>query len=185
MAATDREGGYLEEVISIRFHTKVTKGGRKLTCAALAAVGDGQGKVGIGHGKATGVPMAIEKAAKEARGQMVQVNLVGDTVSHEAVGRHGAARILLKPASPGTGVKAGGTVRAILQVAGVHNVLSKAFGNTNPVNIAKATMDALTQMRSVAEVEKLRGVKVHLSHPQAARPARQTTEPATQTEDTE
>jgi len=171
MARREQEGSGLEEVIAIRFHTKVTKGGRKLSVAALVAVGDGKGKVGLGYGKASGVPMAIEKASKEARSSMISVNLVGDTIAHEALGRHGAARVLLKPASRGTGVKAGGTVRAILQVLGVHNVLSKVFGNTNPVNVAKATMQALRQMQSVAEVERLRGVTLQTFHPQAEREA--------------
>jgi len=171
MARREQEGSGLEEVIAIRFHTKVTKGGRKLSVAALVAVGDGKGKVGLGYGKASGVPMAIEKASKEARSSMISVNLVGDTIAHEALGRHGAARVLLKPASRGTGVKAGGTVRAILQVLGVHNALSKVFGNTNPVDVAKATMQALRQMQSVAEVERLRGVTLQTFHPQAEREA--------------
>jgi len=166
MARREQESGVLEEVIAIRFHTKVTKGGRKLSVAALVAVGDGNGKVGLGYGKASGVPQAIEKANKEARATMVRVNLIGDTIAQEALGRHGAARVLLLPASPGTGVKAGGTVRAILQVLGVHNVLSKVFGNTNPVNVAKATMKALAEMQSVEEVERLRGVRLHVFHPQ-------------------
>jgi len=179
MRERDRESGVLEEVIAIRFHTKVTKGGRKLTVAALVAVGDGKGSVGLGYGKASGVPMAIEKAGKEARSRMRRINLVGDTIAHEVMGRHGAARVLLRPASPGTGVKAGGTVRAILQVAGVHNVLSKIFGNSNPVNVAKATMKALTEMVSVSEVEARRGVKVRLFHPQA----RRLSEPAPEAEE--
>jgi small subunit ribosomal protein S5 len=166
MARREQESGVLEEVIAIRFHTKVTKGGRKLSVAALVAVGDGSGKVGLGYGKAGGVPQAIEKANKDARASMVKVHLVGDTIAQEAVGRHGAARVLLIPASPGTGVKAGGTVRAILQVLGVHNVLSKVIGATNPVNVAKATMKALERMQSVAQVERLRGVKLHMFHPQ-------------------
>jgi ribosomal protein S5 len=112
------------------------------------------------------VPLAIEKANKEARANMIKVNRVGDTIAHEGLGRHGAARVLLLPATPGTGVKAGGTVRAILQVLGVRNVLSKIFGNTNPINVAKATMKALQQMQSVAEVERLRGVKLQMFHPQ-------------------
>ena len=166
MARREQDSGALEEVIAIRFHTKVTKGGRKLSVAALVAVGDGNGKVGLGYGKASGVPLAIEKAGKEARASMIKVNRVGDTIAHEALGRHGAARVLLLPATPGTGVKAGGTVRAILQVLGVHNVLSKVFGNTNPVNVAKATMKALEQMQSVAQVERMRGVKLQMFHPQ-------------------
>ncbi len=163
--------GIIEEVIGIFFHTKVTKGGRNLTCAALVALGDGKGKLGLGYGKAAGVPMAIEKAGKEAKRQMVRITMVGDTVAHEVRGKHGAARVLLRPASPGTGVKAGGTVRALMSVAGIHNVLSKVFGNTNPLNVAKATMNALTSMRSLEEVKRLRGVDVRLFHPQV-RPER-------------
>ncbi|MCK4284222.1 MAG: 30S ribosomal protein S5 [Candidatus Brocadiae bacterium] len=170
MRYSEQEAGVLEEVIAIRFHTKVTKGGRKLTCAALVTVGDGRGKVGLGYGKARSVPMAIEKGTKEARAQMKDINLVGDTVAHEVTGRHGSARVFLKPATQGTGVKAGKTTRAILQVAGVHNVLSKLYGNSNPMNVAKATMNALEQMNSVEEVEKLRGVRVRLFHPQAREP---------------
>jgi small subunit ribosomal protein S5 len=160
----------LEEVITIRFHTKVTKGGRNLSVGVLVAVGNGKGKLGLGYGKARGVPAAIEKANKEAQANMVKVNLVGDTVAHEIFGEHGSARVLLKPASPGTGVKAGGTVRSIMQVAGVHNVLSKVYGPTNPINVAKATMNALTTMRSKAEIERLRGVEIELSHPQMNQP---------------
>jgi len=163
MAIREQEGGLQEEVIAIRFHTKVTKGGRKLSVAALVAVGDG----------AAGVPQAIEKGSKEARASMVSVRMVGDTIAHECLGRHGAARVLLKPASPGTGVKAGSTVRAILQVLGVHNVLSKVFGNTNPVNVAKATMAALTQMDSIETVERLRGVELQAFHPQRDKLGRQ------------
>lgn len=169
MAKREQEGAFIEEVIGIYFHTKVTKGGRNLTCAALVAVGDGNGKVGLGYGKARGVPLAIEKATKEARDGMVQVSLVGDTVAHEVKGRHGAARVLLRPARPGTGVKAGATVRSVLWAAGIHNVLSKVFGNTNPINVAKATVNALTSLRSREEVERLRGVDVRLFHPQAKR----------------
>ena len=168
MARRDQEAGLLDEVITIRFHTKVTKGGRNLSCAALVAVGDGKGMVGLGYGKAKGVPMAIEKASKEARSNLFKVCLVGDTIAHEIVGKFKAARVLLKPATPGTGVKTGGTVRAIMQVLGVHNVLSKIFGPTNPVNVARATMQALAGLRSVAEVERLRGCKVRLFHPQVA-----------------
>lgn len=167
MTRTERESGLLEEVIGIYFHTKVTKGGRNLSVAALVAMGDGNGKVGLGYGKAAGVPMAIEKAGKEARARMAKIEMVGDTVAHEALGCHGAARVLLMPASPGTGVKAGGTVRAIMTVAGIRNVLSKVRGNTNPINVAKAAMDALEQMRSLDEVRDLRGVDVQLFHPQA------------------
>jgi small subunit ribosomal protein S5 len=169
MAHTQVEGGPAEEVISIRYHTKVTKGGRNLSCAALVAVGDGEGRVGLGYGTAKAVPMAIEKGSKEARKRMVRVNLLGDTIVHEVVGKYKAATVLLRPAGPGTGIKAGATVRAIMRVVGVHNVLSKVFGNTNAVNLAKATMNALTQLRSVQETERLRGCAVNLFHPQVRR----------------
>jgi small subunit ribosomal protein S5 len=158
--------GLLEEVITIRFHTKVTKGGRNLSVGVLVAVGNGKGKVGLGYGKARGVPAAIEKAAKDAQGQMVTIHTIGDTIGHEVRGRHGSASVLLMPASPGTGVKAGSTVRSILQVAGVHNVLTKVYGPTNPINVAKATMKALESIRSKSEVEKLRGVEIEINHPQ-------------------
>jgi len=168
MREKETEGGLLEEVIGIYFHTKVTKGGRNLSCAALVAVGDGKGRLGLGYSKARGVPMAIEKSTKDARSHMVQISMVGDTIAHEAMGEHNASRVWLKPASPGTGVKAGRTVRALMRVMGVHNVLSKVFGNTNPINLAKATMDALTQMRSLEEVRRLRRPDVRLFHPQGA-----------------
>ncbi|MHC4479434.1 MAG: 30S ribosomal protein S5 [Planctomycetota bacterium] len=169
MAKRDEESGVIEEVIGIYYHTKVTKGGRNLTYAALVAVGDGRGKVGLGYGKAKAVPGAIEKASKEARGKMKEISMVGDTIAHEVIGRHGAARVMLRPASRGTGVKAGGSVRSVLKAAGVHNVLSKVHGNTNPINVAKATVSALRELRSVGEVERLRGVNVRLFHPQAER----------------
>lgn len=168
MARTDRESGLPEQVIDIRFHTKVTKGGRNLSIGAVVAVGDQKGKVGLGYGKARAVPEAIEKAVKEARANMVRIQMVGDTVAHEIRGRHGSAEVLLMPASQGTGVKAGRTVRAILDMLGVRNILSKVYGPTNPLNVAKATMNALTGLRSVAEVEALRGVEIKLRHPQAA-----------------
>ena len=166
MARRDDQSGLSEEVIGIYYHYKVTKGGRNLSMAALVAVGDGKGKVGLGYGKARAVPMAIEKASKEARGSMTSVNLVGDTVAHEVTGRHASSRVLLLPASPGTGVKAGSTVRAVIHAAGVHNVLSKVYGSTNPVNVAKATMDALTRLVSLGTITALRGTDVRLFHPQ-------------------
>lgn len=163
----EQDSGLIEEVIGIYFHSKVTKGGRNLTCAALVVVGDGRGKVGLGYGKAPGVPTAIEKGTKQARANMKPIHMVGDTVAHEIIGRHGLSDVLLRPASPGTGVKAGGTVRAIMRAAGVRNVLSKVFGCTNAINVSKATMSALSQMQSVEEVSNLRGVTVRLRHPQS------------------
>jgi hypothetical protein len=110
--------------------------------------------------------MAIEKANKQARQELIEVPLIGDTVCHEQTGEHKSSEVLIKPAAPGTGVKAGSTVRAIMQVLGVHNVLTKSLGRNNPLNLAKATMDALQRTQSVSEVERLRGVDIELSHPQ-------------------
>jgi small subunit ribosomal protein S5 len=179
MARRDTDSGLREEVIEIRFPNKVTKGGRTLSVAALVAVGDGNGRVGLGYGKARGVPQAIEKANKEARSNMIDVHLVGDTIAHEVVGKQTSARVMLKPASPGTGVKAGATVRSILQALGVRNVLTKVYGSRNAVNVAKATMKALGGMRSAEEVSALRGVPVQLHHPQAEK---EPEEPAEQPE---
>jgi small subunit ribosomal protein S5 len=166
MADQSSKSGLLTEVLTIRMHTKVTKGGRNLSFAALVAVGNGNGKVGIGYGKAPGVPMAIEKANARARDEMVEVPLIGDTVGHEQVGEHKSSRVIIKPAAPGTGVKAGRTVRSILQTLGVHNVLTKSVGRNNPLNVAQATMNALKSMRSLEELERLRGKTVYLRHPQ-------------------
>lgn len=169
MANRNQDSGFIEEVIGIYYHHKVTKGGRNLSVAALVAVGDGRGKVGLGYGRARAVPMAIEKAAKEARRDMAKVHLVGDTVAHVVEGRHACSRVLLMPASPGTGVKAGSAVRSVLHAVGVRNVLSKVFGNTNPINVAKATMVALRDMMSLEDVMRLRGTDVELFHPQVKR----------------
>jgi len=169
MADRNKETGLLDEVLAIRVHTKVTKGGRTLSFSALVAVGDGKGRVGLGYGKARAVPMAIEKANKEAQRNMAAIPLIGDTVCHETQGEHKAAMVLIKPAAPGTGVKAGGTIRAIMNVLGVHNVLTKSLGNNNPLNLAKAAINALKQIRSVEDVEQMRQVKVSLRHPQFRR----------------
>lgn len=158
--------GLQDEVLSIRVHSKVTKGGRTLSFSALVAVGDGKGKVGLGYGKARGVPGAIEKANKMARRAMITVPMIGDTVCHEQIGEHKSSRVMLKPAARGTGVKAGAAVRAIMNVTGVNNVLTKSLGRNNPVNLAKATMHALEQMRPVGEVQSLRGVNLTIRHPQ-------------------
>ena len=170
MAHNEQHTELLEEVIDVRVHTKVTKGGRNLSFAALVAVGDGHGKVGIGYGKARGVPVAIEKANKRARRDMAQINLISDTIVHETTGTYGSTKVLLRPASAGTGIKAGATVRLILKVLGVHSVLSKCFGSNNALNVAKATMKALREQRSVEQVERLRGRKIAIRHPQQRRP---------------
>lgn len=156
----------IETVIDIRRSAKVTKGGRNFSFGALVVVGDGRGRAGIGYGKAREVPMAVNKATKEARNCMEKINLVGDTVPHEIVGRHGSCRVFLKPASRGTGVKAGSTVRAILEAVGVHNILTKCYGSTNTINVAKATMNALVTLASRDEINGLRGIQVEMRHPQ-------------------
>ncbi|MFO8008967.1 MAG: 30S ribosomal protein S5 [Candidatus Brocadiia bacterium] len=171
MARVDRDSGLLEQVIDLRWPNKVTKGGRTLSVAALVAVGDGAGRVGLGYGKAKGVPAAIEKASKEARAEMERMYMVGDTIGHEVVGRQDSTRVKMMPAHPGTGVKAGGTVRAVLEVLGVRNVLTKVYGSTNSVNVAKATMNALRKLRSAERISELRGVPVTLHHPQAEQEA--------------
>jgi len=141
-----------EKLISVNLVAKVVKGGKHLRFSALVAVGDGKGRVGIGMGKANEVALAIQKAGAVAKKKMVQVNLAGTTIPHETVTKFGAARVMLKPAVPGTGVIAGGTMRAVLEVAGVRDILTKCLGTTNSVNVVKATMKALTDMREPEKV---------------------------------
>lgn len=150
-----------EEVISIGRVTKVTKGGRQLRFAATAVVGDRKGRVGIGSGKAAEVPNAIKKAVAAATKNVTNVAIVGgNTIPHEAIGRRGASKVLLKPASKGTGVKAGGPVRSVLELAGVKDILSKSLGSITKINMAYATLDALKKQKTAEEVAKLRGKKV-------------------------
>lgn len=139
---------------------KVMKGGRRFSFSALVVTGDRNGVVGYGFGKANDVPGAMEKANKDARRNLVRVALEGDTLPHRVMGRFGAARVLLVPASPGTGVIAGPCVRPVLELVGVKNVLTKSYGSNNPINIVKAVMNALEQMRSVEQVSALRGVEL-------------------------
>lgn len=147
-----------ERVIAITRVSKTVKGGRHFAFRVVVAVGDNNGQVGIGVGKARGVPDAIRKALERARASMRPIPLVGTTIPHEVIGRCGGAKVLLKPASPGTGVIAGGGVRAVLEAAGVHDVLSKSLGSSNILNVVKATMDALEQLRSVEEIARERGL---------------------------
>ena len=149
-----------DQVISINRVTKVVKGGKNLSFAALVVVGDGAGHVGFGTGKAREVPVAIKKAIEAAKKSLIRVPLIGATLPHPIIGRHGAGRVLMKPASEGTGVIAGGAVRAVMQAAGVHDVRTKVLGSGNPHNVVRATMDGLVNMKDPFEVARLRGKQV-------------------------
>ena len=152
---------YEEEVISIGRVTKVTKGGRHFRFSAVVVVGDRKGKVGLGTGKSNEVPDAIKKASQAAIKNIVKVSIVEDrTIPHEATGVCGASKVMLKPAAKGTGVKAGGPVRAVLEMAGVKDILSKSLGSSTKVNMAQATLNALKSQRTIEEVARLRGKKV-------------------------
>ena len=156
-----REKEYNESVISVNRVTKVTQGGRRLRFAATVAVGDGKGKVGLGTGKANEVQDAIKKAIGNATNNMIKIDLVEDrTVSHDAIGSSGASKVLIKPAKAGTGIIAGGSVRMILELAGVKDIISKSLGSNTKINTARATMDALKNQRSAEHIAELRGKSV-------------------------
>ena len=157
----DREQSEFEErVVSINRVTKVVKGGRRLRFAALVVVGDRNGRVGFGTGKAQEVPEAIRKAIEAAQKNLITVPMVGTTLPHEALGVFGGGKILLKPAVEGAGVAAGGAVRAVLELAGVADVTSKSLGSNTPINVVRATVDGLTQLKRAEEVAALRGKSV-------------------------
>src|SRR3954452_6153158 len=156
-----QEGQYKDFVVKIRRSACVVKGGRRFSFNALVVVGDTRGRVAYGYGKANEVPPAVDKATKDAEGRMkrqLRVQLRGDTIPHRVVGRYGASKVILVPAGPGTGVKAGPGVRDVLVVCGVRNILTKVHGSTNPINLVKATIDGLMQLRTREEVATLRGV---------------------------
>jgi len=156
----DRGDGLKEKMISVNRVTKVVKGGRILGFAALTVVGDNDGGIGMGKGKSREVPVAVTKAMEEARRKMIKVSLKNGTFYHAVVGKHGSSVVLIQPASEGTGIIAGGAMRAIFEVMGVHNVLAKCLGSTNPYNVVRATLDGLSKMMTPSEIAAKRGKSV-------------------------
>lgn len=150
-------GDLREKLVTVNRVAKVVKGGRQFSFTALTVVGDGSGRVGFGYGKAREVPVAISKAMERARKNMITVPLKGLTLQHEIWGEHGATRVFMRPASDGTGVIAGGAMRAVFEAAGVQNVLAKAFGSRNPINMVRATIDALKKMNLPSDIAAKRG----------------------------
>jgi len=151
----------VEKIVTIRRVAKVVKGGRRFSFSALAVVGDGAGHIGVGFGKANEVPDAIDKSKEDAKKHMYKIALRKTTIPHEIIGKFKSAKVILKPAAPGTGIIAGESVRAVLERAGISDILSKAQGSRNPVNLVKATLDGLKQLRSLEEAAKLRDITVN------------------------
>ncbi len=149
---------WIEKVVQIRRVTKVVKGGKKLSFRAVVVVGNAKGQVGVGVGKALEVISAIQKAVVDAKKSLVQIPLISSTIPHQVFGRAGAAKVLLRPAREGTGIKAGGAARTVLELGGVGDILSKSLGSRSPLNVARATVDGLTQLRKFQDISKLRGM---------------------------
>ena len=168
MMNRERDSEFAETVVHINRVAKVVKGGKNFSFSAVVVAGDGAGRVGYGTGKAREVPPAIQKAAEQARKEMVKVPLVGGTVPHKIWGRWGATKVLLRPASPGTGVIAGGGVRAVMESAGIQDVLTKIVGSRNPFNVVRATFNAIDRLMTSGQVRRLRGVDVNA--PEEAEP---------------
>jgi small subunit ribosomal protein S5 len=160
MSTETTQGQLIDKVIKIRRCAAVVKGGRRFSFTAMAVVGDGHGKVGWGYGKANEVPPSVEKAVKDGSRNLVTINLEGTTIPHTVQGQFGAASVVLIPAGPGTGVIAGSSVRAVCEACGIRDILTKSYGSTNPINLVKATIDALQQLRTKHDVERLRGVSL-------------------------
>ena len=160
MANESNRGELIDKVIKIRRCAAVVKGGRRFSFAAMVVVGNGKGRVGWGYGKANEVPPSVEKAVKDGSRRMVDITLEKGTIPHRVLGHYGAAQVVLVPASPGTGLIAGSAVRAVCEAAGIKDILTKSFGSNNPINLVKATLEALQQLRTRGEVERLRGVSL-------------------------
>ena len=160
VVSEDRDDGIKEKMIAINRVTKVVKGGRILGFAALTVVGDGDGRIGMGKGKAREVPVSVQKAMEKARRAMAKMPLKNGTVHHVVEGKHGASKVILSPAADGTGVIAGGPMRAVFDVIGIRNIVAKSHGSTNPYNLVRATLNALSKLRTPAEIAAKRGKSV-------------------------
>jgi len=158
--AAEESDGLKDKLVFLNRVAKVVKGGKRFNFSALVVVGDGKGQIGVGKGKAAEAPVAIKKAVERAKKSMIQIALKGDTIPHQVLGHYGAGKVLLKPASEGTGLIAGGASRSVLEVVGIRNVLCKCLGSSNPHNVVSATIEGLTRLRSADQVAALRGKTV-------------------------
>ncbi len=160
MSTAEVKGDSGEKVVQIRRCACVVKGGRRFSFAALVVTGDGNGRVGYGYGKAIEVPLAVDKATKQSNRTQMTVPIVGTTIPHQVIGQFRASRVLLLPAKPGTGIIAGDCVRSVVEAVGITDILTKAYGSTNPLNLVKATLEALKKLRTREQIERLRGVSL-------------------------